>query len=145
MAARKQRKPHRVGRSDAKQTADLSHPTTAIPAWLHWLPWLCVAAFLPAMAHNIAGWIAILKYPADANFGEGVLLYEGWRLANGKSIYLDPAQPPFWMATYPPLYQLLVAIGGAKSLLWPRMISLLASFVCAGSLVVILRRMGQSW
>lgn len=87
----------------------------------------------------------MLSYPGEANFGEGVLLYEGWRVAHGKSLYLDPAQPPFWMATYPPLYQLLSALAGGSSFLWPRLVSLIAGCVSAASLALVVRRLGQSW
>jgi hypothetical protein len=74
-----------------------------------------------------------------------VLLYEGSRLAHGQSIYLDPAHSPYWLATYPPLYQLLVALGGAHSFLWQRLVSLIAGLVSATSLALVLRRLMQPW
>lgn len=123
------------------QTAAVSWPSTI----LNVLPWLCVLAFaVPTSYTAIACWHTLV-YPADANFGEGVLTYEASRLLHGQSIYLDPAQPPFWMATYPPLFQLLAAIGGATSLLWQRILSLLFSVLSGASLTLILRRMVQPW
>src|SRR5689334_13390259 len=122
MAVRKQRP--RSGKHPGKgEPRDPASPESVqVSHWVTWLPWLCLAAFLVPTWHNVLGWVSILKYPGDANFGEGTLLYEGWRLAHGKSIYLDPALPPFWISTYPPLYQLLIALTSASSLLWPRLL-----------------------
>jgi hypothetical protein len=110
-----------------------------------WLPWACVLALMPSTIHNVIGWGRILTFPGEANFGEGVLLYEGWRHAHGLSIYLDPAKSPYWIATYPPLYQLLVAAGGAHSFIWQRLVSLIAGLVCTGSLALVVRRLTGAW
>jgi hypothetical protein len=51
----------------------------------------------------------ILPYPFDIDQGEGYDVNSGWLLAQGRSIYTDNENPPYFSSNYPPLYSLVVA------------------------------------
>jgi hypothetical protein len=88
------------------------------------LAFLCV---LPLVLYNVSGWVRLLIYPGEANCGEGMLLIEARRLFHGENIYKSITTPPYWVVTYPPLYQLLTAPLSFCGLWWPRLITVSAS------------------
>jgi hypothetical protein len=86
----------------------------------------------------------ILRYPFEANFGEGGLLYDAVRIGRGQTIYA-PASSTAWISPYPPLYALVVSLWPAPHFLWPRLISQVAQLVSGLALAVVLRRHQVSW
>src|SRR5690606_31951651 len=84
---------------------------------------LLLLILLPLVAHTVAGWVSLVVYPGEANFGEGILVQEARYLRQGINIYGDITQSPYWVTTYPPLFQLLVAPLSHAGMWWPRTIS----------------------
>src|SRR5690606_22279038 len=67
-------------------------------------------------------------------------------LRQGINIYGDITQSPYWVTTYPPLFQLLVAPLSHAGMWWPRTISLLATLCQLFLLVRLLRHAtGSYW
>ncbi|MCC6177873.1 MAG: hypothetical protein IT305_21445 [Chloroflexi bacterium] len=48
-------------------------------------------------------------YPLDVDQGEGYDVNSGWLLAQGRPIYTDNEQFPYYSSNYPPVYSLLLA------------------------------------
>jgi hypothetical protein len=86
---------------------------------------------------------AMLAYAYPLDYGEGPLLAQAEMLRGGTSLwhlYRDPATPPYTVVNYPPLYPLVVAVGGwisGQPLLAGRLISLAAAVGCVGALVAL--------
>lgn len=80
------------------------------------VPWLAVcllAVALAVFAAYAAVYLAyarsLLAFPFDYDQGEGFELYDAILLAQGRGIYLDNAQFPFYSSNYPPVFRLMVA------------------------------------
>ncbi|WP_298820138.1 hypothetical protein [Chloroflexus sp.] len=90
----------------------------------------------------------ILAFPFPLDYGEGPLVAQVSRLADGKPLwhlYADPAQPPFLIVNYPPLYLLLSggltrAIG--TPLLAGRLITLIGGLAIIVALAALIGRRG---
>jgi hypothetical protein len=88
--------------------------------------------------------VALLRYPFPLDYGEGPLLAQVQALAGGTPVwrlYADPAQPPYLVVNYPPVYLLLAAalsypLGSA--LLAGRVAALLATLATLAALAVLL-------
>ena len=118
----------------------IAMPTPRSSLEVPWIQWLRIATVLLlgiASAANLYACLRIWLYPVDANMGEGIVLYEAQRLAGGLPIYKALNEPPYWFATYPPLYQFLVSLWDPGNLVWARMISLVSSCWCAAALGLI--------
>lgn len=106
----------------------------------HIFIWTILACCAALLVYSAYGFIRILRVPTDVNFGEGVVQYEAWRIARGEPIYKPIQQSPYFIGTYPPLYQLIACIGGATSLLWPRLLTLASALWCSACLFLIVRK-----
>lgn len=89
---------------------------------------------------------SILLFPFGADYGEAPLVDQAQRLANGSALYKMPLDtPPYIISNYPPLYPLLVAgftrLVGTPALQTGRILSWMASLVCAGMLGWIVGRL----
>ncbi len=105
---------------------------------------LALVVLAPLAIYNIQGWFRLLVFPGEANFGEGVLVAEALRLARGESIYTDISKAPHWVATYPPLFQALIAPLAWTGLWWPRLLSLMATGVQLTVFIILLKRLTGS-
>ncbi|MCX7717401.1 MAG: glycosyltransferase family 39 protein [Candidatus Sumerlaeaceae bacterium] len=121
------------GRTSARPPAPVHEAATAgaLRAWrpetVAVLGGLALVLFLMRLVSNAVGWWGMLRYPAELNIGEGVTLFEAKRLAAGQPIYKPVDEPPYWFATYPPLYQWFVSLWVDAGLAWGRALSLGAS------------------
>jgi hypothetical protein len=52
---------------------------------------------------------ALARYPYDVDQGEGYDLNSGWLIAQGRAIYTDNSQYPYFSSNYPPVYSLALA------------------------------------
>jgi hypothetical protein len=98
------------------------------------------------IAQTLVGVAALIYYPLEANFGEGVVLTEARRLFAGEAVYRS-LQADAWSATYPPLglWYLGFSLGSPYSdLVLPRFLALFAmvgsGFVLGSLLTSGLRR-----
>lgn len=107
-----------------------------------WILFALAGIVAAGVAYSLYGAWRITGFPAEVNFGEGGVLYDALRLSRGQPIYNPVNQPPYWFSTYPPLFQWLVCLGGAKGFLLPRAISLASSLWCATALGLIARQAG---
>ncbi|MGQ9829153.1 MAG: DUF2029 domain-containing protein [Roseiflexus sp.] len=86
----------------------------------------------------------VLTFPYPLDYGEGPLLAQVNHLRSGASIprlYGDPAQPPYLVVNYPPIYLVIAALvtplpgwivpGSAATLLAGRLVTLGATLICA--------------
>ena len=113
------------------------------------LKWLLLAALALAVAGYVAFVAAhvveLLRYPFALDYGEGPLLAQVHALANGTPVwrlYGDPAQPPYLVVNYPPVYLLLAAalsLPLGSALLAGRVLALIATLATLGALVVLLQ------
>lgn len=53
--------------------------------------------------------VAVIRFPYQMDYGEGVELYAVSRLLSGETLYGSINQPPYHVGVYPPLYNLVVA------------------------------------
>ena len=93
---------------------------------------------------------SILLFPFSVDYGEGPLGDQSLRILAGQPIYkADIASPPYVIANYPPLFPLLQAgvsaASGLPVLLSGRLISLLASLICAMMLAWLGKSITKSW
>ncbi len=85
----------------------------------------------------------MLTFPYPLDYGEGPLLAQVSHLQSGVSLprlYGDPAQPPYLVVNYPPLYLIVAALiaplidwtlpGSATNLLAGRLVTLCATLIC---------------
>jgi hypothetical protein len=87
-------------------------------------------------------WWAI-KCPYEIDYGEGVLLQYALNIARGGEVYNDFHHYPFVVATYPPVYPLLCAVGvklSGVNFAFGRSLSILATLGVAALIWVMLRR-----
>ncbi len=121
-------------------------------AVLRWLCWVMLGALAGLLALYL--WYAaehvrlLLAFPFPLDYGEGPLLAQVSRLAGGEPIwrlYADPAQEPFLIVNYPPLYLLLSAgmswFTGAP-LAAGRLVALFGALASAAALAALIGRRG---
>lgn len=127
--------PSRSGGADI-----LSSAPVALRAWLARLfpPLLIIVLAIATLRTLWANWL-ILRYPYEANFGEGGLLYDALRLRQGKTIYAD-ASSGEWISPYPPLFAWIVSFWPTLDFFWPRLVSQTAHLLSGVGLAVILGR-----
>lgn len=104
----------------------------------------CVIAYLAYAAVYAAYARSLLAFPFDYDQGEGFELYDAVLLAQGRGIYLDNGQYPFYSSNYPPMFRLLlaplVAVFGPH--IWVgRALGLATSLVCGAAIFVASRRL----
>jgi hypothetical protein len=86
----------------------------------------------------------VLTFPYPLDYGEGPLLAQVNHLRSGTSLprlYGDPAQPPYLVVNYPPVYLIVTSLvaplldwtlpGSAMTLLAGRMVTFCATLICA--------------
>lgn len=78
------------------------------------LPWAIVVLLLPWLFSNCVAWGNLILFPAEINFGEGIVRYEAIRLSQGEPIYKPANEAPYWFGVYPPLYQWILSLGGSS-------------------------------
>jgi hypothetical protein len=81
--------------------------------------------------------LAVLTFPWQIDFDEGIILRAAWMLAQGQNPYHAPRPDAFTSATYPPLFYVLNAVWlwlSGPTLLSGRVISLVAALVIGGLL-----------
>jgi hypothetical protein len=133
-------------RKPAKARARAPQPgpwSAGASRWLRYAVYAVCVLYALLLLQHLSGLARIVGFPGEVNFGEGLILADAQRLAQGQPIYADPAQPPYWFANYPPLYQWLASFA-AGSFLWPRLISLAASLFSAAALGWIVWRTTRS-
>ena len=119
--------------------------TVRTGSWRVWLTGAVVVVFALLVALNLVALLRIVAFPVDASVGEGVIQYEAMRLARGLPIYKPVDQPPYWISTYPPLFQAVASlVGGGATLWWPRVVSLASSLWCALALWLMVGRITAS-
>jgi len=85
----------------------------------------------------------VLTFPYPLDYGEGPLLAQVNHLRSGASLphlYGDPAQPPYLVVNYPPVYLIVTSLvaplldwtlpGSATTLLAGRLVTLCATLIC---------------
>lgn len=105
-------------------------------------------ALLPLVWQLLAHAMAVLTYPWQIDYDEGIVLRAAWMIAQGQNPYHAPRPEAFTSATYPPLFYLLNALWlrlGGISLFGGRLIGLLATLVVALLLALWSRATGRSW
>ena len=125
------RKPGTARRGARERTATLPDgaPARLWPA----LAWVVVAVAAVGALLNLVSALRVLGYPVEVSIGEGVIQHEALRLSRGLPIYKPVDGHPWWIATYPPLFQLLAAPGGG-GLLWPRFLALASTLFSGAAL-----------
>lgn len=92
--------------------------------------------------------MAVLQFPYQIDYDEGVNLHAAWLLSQGKPIY-TPLDPNYFVsAPYTPLYYLLAAlplIGREPAFEGGRLISLFATIGIALLVGEMVRQAGRSW
>jgi hypothetical protein len=86
----------------------------------------------------------VLTFPYPLDYGEGPLLAQVNHLRSGASLphlYGDPAQPPYLVVNYPPVYLIVTSLvaplldwtlpGSATTLLAGRLVTFCATLICA--------------
>jgi hypothetical protein len=110
--------------------------------FLQALLFVAIAVYLLYFAAHAWG---MLTYPYPLDYGEGPLLAQIEVLRAGTTvwqIYADPAEAPFQVVNYPPLYPLLVAALSLLTgdvLLAGRLLSLLATLGCGAAIFRLTR------
>ena len=85
--------------------------------------------------------------PYEIEYGEGILLQNALNIAHGREVYNDYRHYPFVVATYPPVYPLLCAVGARLfgiSFTFGRLLSVLCTIGVAALIWAMLRRTGGS-
>jgi len=85
--------------------------------------------------------------PYEIDYGEAVLLQGAVNIAQGQVVYNDYQHYPFVVATYPPVYPALCAIGVSLfgvSFAFGRVLSILSALAATALIWLILRRVGTS-
>ncbi len=117
--------------------------------WLHWVTIGALAGLLALYLWYAAEHVRLLlAFPFPLDYGEGPLLAQVSRLAGGEPIwhlYADPAQEPFLIVNYPPLYVLLSA--GMSSLTGVpltagRLVALFGALASMAALAALIGRRG---
>lgn len=137
-----------INPTEAASSAVFGRIFSRMKPWLNGRNLLLLVAILivsPLLAYNLQGWVRLLVFPGEANSGEGMLVAEAMRLARGENIYGPIDRPPYWVVTYPPLFQLLVAPLSHTGLWWPRVISLLGSIGQITIFLLLGRRLTGNW
>lgn len=73
-------------------------------------------------------------YPYDLDQGEGYDVNSGWLIAQGRPIYTDNSQYPYYSSNYPPVYSFLIApilVATGPSLAPGRIVSAVAALLTA--------------
>ena len=106
----------------------------SLQKWLNVALGGLVSVHIAILAYHLA---VTLAFPYDLNYGEGYLLFDAVRLAQGQPLYVDLQQFPMVRSPYPPLFPLiwsvLVPIAGAA--LWPGRAIEVASLLALGLVV----------
>lgn len=106
----------------------------AAARWRPWLWGLILAAVLwYVLAFALHGW-NLMRFPYEADYGEGAILNEAMRLAAGAGVYVSDRTPPYLVGNYPPVYLLLVAalrLAGARGFAAGRALSALSVLAAA--------------
>ncbi|MCX7625112.1 MAG: glycosyltransferase family 39 protein [Candidatus Sumerlaeaceae bacterium] len=100
-----------------------------------------LVALIIAAARTLWSHLQILRYPYEANFGEGGLLYDALLMARHSTLYA-PAELGGWLSPYPPLYAWLVSFWPTETFFFPRLISQVSHMGSGIVLLVVLRRLG---
>jgi len=88
-----------------------------------------------------------LACPYEVEYGEGILLRNALNIAHGRALYHNFHHYPFTVATYPPVYPLLSAVGVwlmGPSFFFGRLLSMLAAGATGFFIFLMLRRAGVS-
>jgi hypothetical protein len=109
------------------------------------LPVLALAGRLALFVTHSA---AMLAYPWQLDFDEGIILHSSWLLAHGQSPYPPLAPNQFVSSLYPPLFYALNAVAlrlGGLNLVSGRAFELAGTLLAAAVLVAWVRAETRSW
>ncbi|MDX9753545.1 MAG: glycosyltransferase family 39 protein [bacterium] len=117
-----------------------------------WLPRALTALVLAGAAFCalvfITHGVRLVLFPFDIDNSEGVLLYQGVRLAQGQFLYSPLDAFPYLVDNYPPVYPLFLAAVfwlTGPVFWWPRLLSLVATLLTAVLLGAWIRRRTGEW
>lgn len=143
--SRKRRPPRSATQSPRAAVATNEGLSELAQKWLTFLSWGVLVGLLPFVVMTLYGVAKLVRYPYEANFGEGGVLYDAIRLARGEAIYQPAELAERWLSPYPPLYQWTVSVLGAGSFVGARCLSAIAAFTSAACLFFLLRFTGVGW
>ena len=89
----------------------------------------------------------VVTCPSEIDYGEGIVLNNALNIAHGREVYNNYHHYPFVVATYPPVYPALCAVGARLfgiSFTFGRVLTLLATLAAMVLVWLILRRAGVS-
>jgi hypothetical protein len=106
-----------------------------------------------ALAQGLVAYLSVagnaLRFPYPLEYGEGPVLEQALQLSRGAPMYsTDFAQPPYTLATTPPLFQWLLAplVAASGPAFWyGRAISILSAFAAALLIGMIVHRLTRDW
>ncbi|MGE3909349.1 MAG: hypothetical protein AB7K36_08360 [Chloroflexota bacterium] len=104
---------------------------------------LALACLLFYLLVYVAHSANLAAYPYDLDQGEGYDLNSGWLLAQGRPIYTDNSQYPYYSSNYPPVYSVILASIVAQTgptLAAGRLLSAAAALLTALVIAVIVYR-----
>ncbi|MCC6628248.1 MAG: DUF2029 domain-containing protein, partial [Chloroflexi bacterium] len=109
---------------------------------------ITVLALLPLVWRLATHAAAVLAFPWQIDYDEGIILHAAWKLAQGQNPYHAPQPDTFTSATYPPLFYVLNAAWmrlSGPTLLSGRVIALVATLLAGGAIGWWVRQEGRSW
>lgn len=105
---------------------------------------VAVGLVVASLAWSLARWMVFaLRCPYELDYGEGIILNTALQIAGGHPIYNDYHHYPFIVATYPPVYPLLCALGAklwGVSFAFGRAVSMLSTLAGGLFIWLLLRR-----
>ena len=108
--------------------------------------WVVAGALLARYLWRVADYFLFaIRCPYEIEYGEGILLQNAINIAHGGAVYNNYHHYPYVVATYPPLYPLIGALGiklTGVSFAFGRAVSALGAFGTAGLIWAMLRRAG---
>ena len=132
-----------VDEQDAEPIARLDR--WAIGGALLWALGLALLFFylLVYVAHTAN----LAAYPYDLDQGEGYDVNSGWLIAQGRPIYTDNEQFPYYSSNYPPVFSVLLAAIVAQTgptLAAGRLVSAAAALACVALVTLVVERRSGS-
>lgn len=109
---------------------------------------ITMLALLPLVWRLATHAAAVLAFPWQIDYDEGIILHAAWKLAQGQNPYHAPQPDAFTSATYPPLFYILNAAWmrlSGPTLLSGRVIALVATLLAGGAIGWWVRQESHSW
>ena len=91
----------------------MNHRVWSLMPWARGITFLlCAMSLFFLMLYGamfIQHAVAVVRFPYQVDYGEGLELYQVSRLLTGQPLYSDINQPPYHLGVYGPLYPIIVA------------------------------------